>query len=86
MDAIYNSFIIRPHIQQYMDQSQYVKMLTLPFQRLSVLCQPVEDQTGQNTKMGAVETDEGQMMLEESEPEMCCGDSYRGHAGDSGDP
>uniref|UniRef100_A0A8C5AKH2 Transporter n=1 Tax=Gadus morhua TaxID=8049 RepID=A0A8C5AKH2_GADMO len=39
-------------------------------QRLSVLCQPVEDKTGQNTKMGAVETDEGLKMVEESEPEM----------------
>ena len=71
MDAIYSSFLIKPHIQQYMDQSQYCKVfITLPFQRLSVLCQPVEDQTGQNTKMGAVETDEGLKMVEESEPEM----------------
>ncbi|CAL8366221.1 unnamed protein product [Boreogadus saida] len=71
MDAIYNSCIIKPHIRQYMHQSQHCKVfITLPFQRLSVLCQPVEDQTGQNTKTGAVETDEGLKMLEVSEPEM----------------
>ena len=60
-----------PYTAATLDQSQYRKMfITLPFQRLSVLCQPVEDQTGQNTKMGAVETDEGLKMVEESEPEM----------------
>ena len=76
IDTIYNSYsissssisgIIKPHIQQYMDQSQYCKMfITLPFQRLSILCQPIEDPTGQNTKMGAVESNQGLMMLDVS--------------------
>ena len=63
MDTINGSFLIKLHIQQCMDNCQYYKMLTtLPFQRIYILCQPIEDPTELKDKMGAVETNEGLIM------------------------